>query len=341
MGECGFLPGVEQAQTDGPALVDQSRPGSGAVVRRHFHRQFAIVPIRGPVTVEACTLAIHEAPLRPLTQLGLQRLEATPGSQNLAVCARYPQQEAEVLRDRLFAEVSDGNLQAAQALQLGGAGLQQRLAGPRLKRFLQGFGEGRHRGQRTPQRLRQLADQGDQLVAQQPWHEPLQAPGFQGVQKLERHREHHAVIRVPRLEAVFERKAPACAFELIGKQFLRRGTGVLAHQHVMTKVKQPALLAAQSPKPLLEAAAAVDLWRDAGIEKLEKGMLVGEHVALASLVLERLHLRPDPFVVFAEGGACVQFPADQRFANEDPPRFRRLVRSEANAPFLHQHQPVQ
>ena len=201
-------------------------------------------------------------------------------------------------------------------------------------------GKLRRRRQRPPERLGQLLDQGNHLVAQQAGHQPGHLSRGKRVQQFERHGHGYTVVFMAGLEMVFQRKRLALCIEGIGKLLFRRHTGVFAQQHVQPHFQGVALGLAEAAEPALKALGRIDLRRYPRIKKLVLGALVGHHVVAPALVLQLLHVLAQLRVLVHEGGAGVHLAPHQGVKDKQFTGLFRILLGKRNPAFFNNHQPV-
>ena len=287
------------------------------------------------------TLAIHKPALGFFTQFILQILQIPPLRNDPAIMIRYADTKPEMICNSFLVKVLRQDFHAGHFFQAAGALLQQWPLLQALQSLKQGVDIGRHRSQGAPLRFRQLPDQGDQFIPQQARNQPLQFSRIQCIEQLQRHRHGNPVFFMPRFEMVLQRKQASAHVELVRKQLLRGQAGVFPHQNIMPQVQQFPAVVTQTHQPFFEGRRAVHVIGDAGVEKLELGMLIRQHIPLSAFVLEFLYLCPDGFIVLHECSARVEPAANQRFGDKNLSRFGGVKRCKVNPSFLDDHQAKQ
>ena len=201
---------IQEPQADGRLAVDQGRIG--------LHRQAAArdVDLRGKLVKVPCgqTVAIPARIVdgrkglgRLGAQLPPQGIQVSAGRQRLAVGIRHADVHLQLRRQSPFLEIAGGNQHAADSAQgTGNFGPQTSVAVVKFghdpfRRFRRGH-------ETRPQGLGQRADQGQYLFFQQARHEPGQRLRLHLVERFQRHRDRHAIVRLARLEFVVQRQFP-------------------------------------------------------------------------------------------------------------------------------------
>ena len=202
--------------------------------------------------------------------------------------------------------------------------------------------EFRQRHDMTTQLLRQRLQQQLRLFLQHAGHEPFGAARIDLVQAVERHGERHAIARRTGLEVIGQRHLDAGHRHALREQVGRDAGGFVAHQ-VVAREEQEARLARLLfvAIPALERGARVDALRHERIVEREDQFVVDEHVLAARLVLQLLDIRDELAVVREERQPGVELAFDERAADEQLPRARRVLLAEAHAPPRIDGQPVQ
>ncbi|CAJ3337226.1 Uncharacterised protein [Burkholderia pseudomallei] len=237
---------------------------------------------------------------------------------------------------RLLANVGDQRVdEAARAEALAPGALDE------ARRVL------RQRHAMAAQLLRQRFQQQIRLLPEHAGHEPFGAARVDLVQREERHRERHAVARRARLEVVRERHLDARHRHALRKQLGRHARRLVAHQIVARQIQQAQLvfrlpaLAHLVAIPALERGARVNAGRNRLIVERVNQLVVDEHVLAARLVLELLDVGEQLAVVREERELRVEFAVDERAADEQLARARRVLPAERDAPPVIDGEPVQ
>ena len=159
--------------------------------------------------------------------------------------------------------------------------------------------------------------QPDHLLLQHAGHQPLAAFLARLVERIDRHGDGDAVLRVAGLVQVSRRTVDAAQPDLLRE----RGSGdpgrFVTHQFIARQHQQAGLPLDLVPIPALERMAAVDIGRNLlGVEVVDQ-FVVDEDILAPRLVLQLLHLRDRLPVRGGERQRRVPVAGDECLADED------------------------
>ncbi|MDT4850792.1 hypothetical protein FQZ97_849520 [compost metagenome] len=183
--------------------------------------------------------------------------------------------------------------------------------------------------------------QCQQLLFQHAGHQPVAAVVAHLVERKDRHRDRQTIARVARLVQVGAGAVHAAQAQRLGKRLRGDAGRLVAHQLFFGQQQEPGVELDRALVPTLEAGAAAHVGRQLLVVESVNQLVVHQHVLPSRLVFQLCHLLHQLLVRSQERQARFPVASDQRLADEDFARARRVHPAIVGAAVVVDHQPVE
>ena len=163
----------------------------------------------------------------------------------------------------------------------------------------------------------QAFEQRGDLAGQHAGHQPFTALVADLVQRVDRHRHRHTVLRVTRLMQVGHGAIHPAQAQHFGECAAGDAGGLMAHQLIPGELQHLGVGAALELDPALQRGTRMHIGRQQLVVKSVDQLVVHQHVLASAFVLQLLHLGQQLAVVGDERQVAVPVPFHQRAADED------------------------
>ena len=335
---------VKQAYRHTLALIHQRRVAGqlAALAReRNLRGQITAIPHFDVVALDAGFVFtnVAEGQLRCLPQLRLQRRQIAPAGHFTPGIVDHPENHFQMRGNlRAVPHIRRHRLPRALPHKLGQR-IGERLCGIALgqkRRHLL-----RQREQIAPQVFRQCLEIRAHFVADHARCQPIERRFLQRVEQMQRHRHGDAIQRMAGFKAVAQLVRGIAHLQRFGILRLGNIRCRVAHQILAREKQQTRIGLFSLDAPRLKRRAVVDVVWHALVVKREQRLLIHQHVALARLVFQRLHLFDNDLILNEEFRSRLKIPFHQRAPDKNLARLKRINRPVMHAALGHDGEAIQ